>query len=70
MKEETKRLGWGEADLQTRRKGDLQKGKLPRRLREETTLSLRWIAQRLQMGSGSCVFNLLNQNSQTPNGCK
>jgi hypothetical protein len=35
---------------------------LGRRLRQETTMSLKWIAQPLQMGSWTCVFNPL-QNS-------
>ena len=33
---------------------------LARRLRQETTLSLKWIAQRLQMGSWTHLSNLLN----------
>ena len=57
--EETKRLRWEESDLQTRRKGDPQKVILARRLREETTMTLKWIAQRLRMGSWTYVFNLL-----------
>jgi hypothetical protein len=52
--------------LQTRRKGDQQKVVLARRLRQETTMSLKWIAQRLQMGSWSYVFNLLNQKHKPP----
>jgi hypothetical protein len=32
------------------------------RLRRETTMSLKWIALRLQMGSWSYVFNLLAAN--------
>ena len=46
-------------DLQTRRKGDPQKVILARRLREETTMTLKWIAQRLQMGSWTYVSDLL-----------
>ena len=34
-----------------RRKGDKGKVKLARRLREQTTMTLAWIAQRLCMGS-------------------
>ena len=60
-----KRLGWEEADLGTRRKGGKQKVMLARRLRQEATMSLKWIAQRLQMGSWSYVFNLLNEKPQT-----
>jgi hypothetical protein len=49
--EELKRLGWDEKERQRRRKGDPQKVKLAGRLRRETTLSLKWIAQRSPMGS-------------------
>jgi len=63
VKEETERLGWHENELQTRRKGDKDKVMLARRLRQETTMSLKWIAQRLQMGSWTYVSNLLNQKS-------
>jgi len=38
---------------------------LARRLRQETIMSLRWIAQRLQMGSWTYVSNLLNEQPQT-----
>ena len=37
---------------------------LARRLRQETTMSLKWIAERLQMGSWTYVSNLLRQNRQ------
>jgi hypothetical protein len=40
------------------------------RLRQETVMSLKWIAQRLRMGSWTCVFNLLNRKSQTAGLCK
>src|SRR5437879_3119516 len=65
-KEEMERLGWEEADLKARRKGDKQKVKVARRLRQETTMSLKWIGQRLQMGSWTYVFNLLNGNQKPP----
>jgi hypothetical protein len=59
-----KRLGWDEPELPRRRKGDPQKVKLAGRLRRETTLSLKCIAQRLPMGSWTCVANLLNEKSR------
>jgi hypothetical protein len=58
---ELKRLGWDEPELPGRRKGDPQKVKLAGRLRRETTLSLKWVAKRLPMGSWTCVSNLLNE---------
>jgi hypothetical protein len=35
------------------------------RIREETTMSLKWIAQRLHMGSWTYVSNLLNEQPPT-----
>jgi hypothetical protein len=63
--QELGRLGWDENDLEGRRKGHRVKVMLARRLRQETTMSLKWIAQRLQMGSWTYVSNLLNQPPQT-----
>ena len=60
--EELARLGWEPEELQRRRKGDKQKVKLPRKhsgLRRETTMSLKWIAEELRMGSWTYVSNLL-----------
>ena len=34
-------------------------------LRQETTMSLKWIAQRLQMGTWTYVSNLLNEPPET-----
>jgi hypothetical protein len=59
--EEMKRLGWENCDLQRRRKGDKGKVAVACRLRQETTMSLKWIAQRLQMGSWTYVSNLLSE---------
>ena len=58
-----KELGWAEKNLAERRKGDPGKVELARRLRQETTMTLRWIANRLEMGSWTYVFNLLNPKS-------
>ncbi len=56
-----KKLGWAKADLVTRRKSDPHKVALARDLRSQTTMSLKWIAQRLEMGSWTHVSNLLRQ---------
>ena len=58
IEEELGRLGWGEAALRERRKGDGGKVAIARRLRRETTMTYGWIAKRLQMGSWGYVFNL------------
>ena len=65
LREELARLGWDEDPLRACRKGHRAKVRLARRLRQETTLSLKWIAQRLQMGSWTYVSNLLNEPPQT-----
>src|SRR6185436_12193977 len=43
VKEELERLGWPDAHLRARTKGDQAKVAVARRLRQETTMSLRWI---------------------------
>jgi hypothetical protein len=53
--EELQRVGWSEADLANRGKGDAGKAAIARRLRRENTTTLKWIAQRLRMGSASTV---------------
>jgi REP element-mobilizing transposase RayT len=55
------KLGWRNQDLSTRRKSDPQKIRLAEKLRFETTVSLRWIAQRLEMGTWTHVSNLLQR---------
>ena len=65
VKEEMERLNWDEGALQGHPKGHGAKVRLARRLRQETTMSLKWIAQRLNMGSWTYVSNLLNEPLQT-----
>jgi len=59
VREGMKRLGWKEADLEARRKGDRGKLKLAVRLREETTVTVKWIAERLRMGTWTHLNHLL-----------
>jgi putative transposase len=56
---ELKSLGWTDADLAKQRKGDVRKVRIARRLRQETTMTLKWIAQRLRMGTWTHVTNRL-----------
>ena len=49
--EELMRLGWNESDLSARRKSDPGKLGMAARLRHETTLSLKAIARRVQLGT-------------------
>jgi REP element-mobilizing transposase RayT len=67
---ELRRLGWREADLAQRRKGDPDKVRMAWRLRQESTMTLKWIAQRLQMGAWTSVSNRLVQMRKQDEKCK
>lgn len=64
VRERLKKLEWSENDLSQRRKGDREKVRMARTLREQTTVSLAWIAARLKMGSWTYVSNLLRQSKR------
>ena len=51
--------GWTEDDLRLRRKGDVFKVRLAQRLRVETTVTLKWIAERLRIGTRGHLTHLL-----------
>ena len=53
------RLAWSEKELQSRPKGDLEKVALAELLRRESTMTLRWIATRLSMGTPGHLSHLL-----------
>jgi hypothetical protein len=57
--EELKGRRWTAAELARRRKGDAQKLKMARRLRQETTMTLAGIAKKLNMGAAGSLANLL-----------
>ncbi len=59
--EELSRRGWSEPDLGRRRKGDPEKVEIAAQLRARTTMTLKWIAQRLKMGAWTHVSNCLVQ---------
>jgi hypothetical protein len=59
VREEMRKAGWREKDLERMRKGDAGKVAMARRVREETTVSLKWIASRLRMGTWTYLNNLL-----------
>ena len=59
IKEELTRRRWKEADLKTRSKGDPSKVALAARLREQTTITVGWIAERLKMGTRGSLNHLL-----------
>jgi len=59
-----KEAGWKQSDLAKRRKGDPVKLALARRLREETTMPLKWICARLEMGSWKSLNRSLYEGRQ------
>jgi hypothetical protein len=59
-----KRLGWREADLKARRKGEPRKVELAWELRSQTTMPLAWIAERLAMGTRGHLAWLLQHRDQ------
>jgi hypothetical protein len=61
LAQELTRRGWEEQTLAQRPKGDPEKLQLAERLRTETTMTWKWIAQRLRMGSAGYVANCLRQ---------
>jgi REP element-mobilizing transposase RayT len=61
VREDLRRRGAKEEDLPELPKGHESKVALARRLRQETTMSLKWIARRLHMGSWTYVSNLLHE---------
>ena len=59
LREELKGHKWKEPLLALKPKGDPGKVRIAQRLRAETTMTLDWIAQRLQMGTKTHLVHLL-----------
>ena len=59
VREEMRRRHWEEADLGRLAKGDAGKLAVAVRLRAETMVTVKWIAERLQMGAPGYVHLLL-----------
>ena len=59
------RMGWSEADLRARRKGEARKVELAWELRSQTTMPLAWIAERLNMGTRGHLAWLLQHRGQS-----
>lgn len=59
LRQALKARRWTEADLVKRAKGDPGKVKIAGRLREETLVTVKWIAARVGMGTASYVDNRL-----------
>ena len=58
-------LSWSALELERRGKGDPAKVRIAARLRNETTMTLDWIAERLRMGSAGHVSHLLYRKHQS-----
>jgi hypothetical protein len=61
--EELARLGWKESDLAARRKADPGKLAIAKRVRSETTLPIKWIAARVQIGTPKSAKSVLHRAS-------
>ena len=59
VREELRQRKWDEKTLSARRKGDAVKVAIAQRLRRETTVTMAWIAARLQMGTRAHLAHLL-----------
>lgn len=59
LKTELSRAGWTSGRLQKERKGHPVKVTIARRLREQTTMPLKWITAELQMGTWTYANHLL-----------
>jgi hypothetical protein len=60
-------VGIAEAQLLVARKGGGRKRLIARRVRQQTSVSLRWLAGRLKMGSECHVSRLASSLSDLPN---
>ena len=61
LNEELDKLGWTGAELAWRPKGEARKVRIARRLRVETAVTLKWIAEQLHMGTWTHVANHLQR---------
>jgi hypothetical protein len=58
-------MGWREADLRARRKGEPRKVELAGELRLQATMPLAWIAERLNLGTRGHLAWLLHHRGQS-----
>jgi len=64
ISEELSRRGWTESDLATRRRSDPGRLAIAVRLRSETTLPVKWIAGRVQIGTAKGAKSVLHHLAQ------
>jgi len=70
VREELARVGWTEGELAVRRKGDAVKVATAARLRRETTMTLKWISARLQMGAWTHLNKRLYEQQRAEAGAR
>ena len=70
VEEGLRQEGWNARRLGEERKGHPVKVEMARRLRRETTMTLKWIAESLRMGTWTHVSNLLRPARQRPESVK
>ena len=63
--EELARRGWQESEWATRRRSDPSKLAIAARLRSETTLPIKWIAARVQIGTAKGAKSVLPHLAQS-----
>ena len=66
LAEELSRRGWTESDLAARRRSDPGKLAIAVRLRNETTLPVKWIAPRVQIATAKGAKSLLHRSRRSP----
>lgn len=60
FEEKLKRLGWSESELDSQRKSAVGNLALAARLRQETTMPLKWIAARVHLGTSKSTNSNLH----------
>ena len=66
LAEELRSLGWRPGEMEKRLKADPDKVRIARRLRGETTVTLKWIADELSMGAWTYLSNNLSRTAGKP----
>jgi hypothetical protein len=70
LKGQLRQRRWTEDELSRRRKGDPEKVQVASQLQAQTTMTLKWIAQRLKMGTWTHLSNCLVQNHKQEEKCQ
>ncbi len=70
LKEELSQRGWRETELSRRRKGDPEKIEIASQLRARSTMTLKWIAERLKMGTWTYASTCLVLKRKKDGKCK